>query len=104
MARRAIRRARELRDEWVRRLCEGVTTAPRGFTPSSSGRGGDYRDAPQLWVCNRKKAYPSEEIARSVAARLNEANEDEETARPGFFGVVVNPYACGRCGAWHLGR
>lgn len=103
MARRAIRRARELRDEWLERLT-GMRVTTRAADVYLSGRGADYRDAPQQWVCNRKKGYPSEDIARSVAARLNEANEDEETARPGFFGVVVNVYACGRCGAWHLGR
>lgn len=103
MTRRAMRKARELREEWVRRLTGGPVTGPivRQHVP---GRGTDYHDAPNSWACNRKKAYPSEEMARSVAARMNEANSSERSARPGFFGVVVNAYGCGRCGAWHLGR
>lgn len=106
MGRVSRRIARQLYEEWVERLTGQPITLPAGgpWRITGSSRGRDYEDAPQLWVCNRKKAYPSEDIAHQVAVRLNEANESEETARPGFYGVVVNPYACGRCGAWHLGR
>lgn len=102
MTRKAMRIARQLRDEWL----AGLTGGPvhQATNNPARGRGADYRDAPQLWVCNRKKSYPSEEIAHQVAVRLNEANEHEDTARDGFFGVVVQPYGCGRCGGWHLGR
>ena len=103
MARRAIRRARQLRDAWVAGLTSRPTTDPI-VDQRLPGRGADYRDASPQWACNRKKAYPSEDIARQVAARMNDTNASEETARPGYFGVIVNPYSCGRCGAWHLGR
>lgn len=103
MARSAIRRAREMRDSWIARLT-GMPVVQATRQAVVPGRGADYRDAAQEWVCNRKKAYASEDLARRVAARLNASNADEQTARPGFYGVVVNPYACGRCGFWHLGR
>lgn len=101
MARRAIRRARELREQWLRELT-GVVSQITGRM--SYQRGSDYREAPDAWVCNRKKAYPTESMAARVAAGLNSENMDEATAREGFYGVVVVPYGCGRCGFWHLGR
>lgn len=104
MSRVARRKARELREQWLAGLTGGPVTIQPVRHSSGSGRGADYQDAPREWVCNRKKAYPSEEIARSVATRLNVSNANERTARPGFFGVTVNAYGCGRCGLWHLGR
>lgn len=104
MNRVARRIAKRLRDEWLEGLTGVVQQSPFRGAPAVSNRGTDYTDAADRWVCNRKKAYPSEEMAHRVAARLNAANTSERTARPGFFGVVVAPYACGRCGLWHLGR
>jgi hypothetical protein len=104
VTRRAMRRARELRVEWLGRLVGGeVEQAPfRGG--ATTNRGTDYADAGDRWVCNRKKAYQTRALAVRVATRMNAANEDERTAREGFFGVVVQEYACGRCGLYHIGR
>ena len=104
MSRVARRIARQLREEWLQRITGSSAQTPFAGQGQLSGRGADYADAADQWVCNRKKAYPTGEMAARVAGRLNAANTSERTARPGFYGVVVNPYSCGRCGFWHLGR
>lgn len=102
MTRRAVRRSRQLRDEWIRSLTSsGPTTRYQGG--EVSGRGSDYEAAPDRWVCNRKKSYPSRADAERVADRLNEMNRTK-TGRPEYYGVTVVPYSCGRCGSWHIGR
>lgn len=53
----------------------------------------DYAAADTAWVCARKKAY-DQRLARKVALRIN--------AREGHD--VVVPYACTRCGQYHIGR
>jgi hypothetical protein len=101
-----MRRARELRQRWVEGLTGGPA-APDGprqrHLDYDARRGVDYEDAPTQWVCNRKKAYPSEDLATRVSKKLNEENATGR-GRDGFRGVVVVPYSCTRCGFWHLGR
>lgn len=53
----------------------------------------DSPDAAQAWVCNRKKAYPDEKMAKRVAARMRAEK-----------GADVVAYGCGLCGRWHIGR
>lgn len=62
----------------------------------------DYANASTEWTCARKKAY-SEDVAKAVARRLNAENSSGQ-GRPGFEGVTVQPYACTRCGRYHIGR
>ena len=64
----------------------------------------DYLDASTEWACARKKIYADEKTARRVAARMTASNADLETARAGFWGVVIVAYACTRCGSFHVGR
>lgn len=45
------------------------------------------------WSCFRKKAYPTESIARAVARGVRERS-----------GAFVVAYACLHCGRWHVGR
>lgn len=104
MTRRAMRRTRELREERTREL----TSAPRPIrlkpnAPQPPGKGVDYEVVSNRWVCNRKKVYPSEEVAKRVANKLNLINATEK-ARPGYEGVIVFAYSCSRCGLWHIGR
>lgn len=54
----------------------------------------DTRDAADQWACNRKKAYPSAEIADKVARNVNLRDETADLVS----------YACTRCGRWHVGR
>jgi hypothetical protein len=53
----------------------------------------DSDSADVLWACTRKKAYPSEEIAKLGVASIVKGNP----------GAEVRPYACRRCGLWHVG-
>jgi hypothetical protein len=104
VSRVARRIARQMRDAWVEGL---ASVRPSEQTHHArevvGGRGSDYAGVADQWVCNRKKAYPNEDMARRVAASLNLKNATSG-ARDGFAGVVVVPYSCGRCGRWHLGR
>ena len=52
----------------------------------------DYASAPSQWACHRKKRY-DEKLATKVANRLRFEK-----------GADVQPYACTRCGGWHIGR
>jgi len=53
----------------------------------------DSESSDTAWACARKKAYPSEEIAKlSVAAIVKSSPE-----------AKVRAYACRRCGLWHVG-
>ncbi len=104
MGRRSARAAREAREAWARGFAGSPPVARAAPTPTDrDGRGVDYSDAPDQWVCNRKKAYPDQLMARRAATLLNDQNQTRK-ARPGYFGVVVNEYQCRRCGRWHLGR
>lgn len=49
-------------------------------------------NAGREWACFRKKAYPNEKLAKSVARKINADGAD----------VVV--YACAHCGQFHVGR
>ena len=102
MTRRAVRRARELREAWLEELTNVRRSDQTPLRAAPTNRGSDYEDAHQSWVCNRKKAYPSQEFAAKVANALTRRNAEDP--RPDFAGVVVAPYMCGRCGRWHLGR
>ena len=53
----------------------------------------DNPAADARWSCTRKKAYPDMRMAARVAARSNEER-----------GTDLVPYACTRCGRYHLGR
>ena len=52
-------------------------------------------EADRRWSCNRKKAYPTAELANRVAADVR--------ARGGQNARVVS-YACTHCGRYHIGR
>lgn len=60
---------------------------------SGDDSGTTAEDASVQWSCNRKKAYPTEAIARSVARGVRERS-----------GAFVVAYACLHCGRWHVGR
>lgn len=51
-----------------------------------------YDGADPAWSCRRKKAYPTEAVARRVAVSVLTA-----------AGVSLRPYACELCGMWHVG-
>lgn len=53
----------------------------------------DYSGAATEWTCARKKAYPTEKLAKQVANRMRENR-----------GADVVAYACTRCGSYHIGR
>ena len=53
----------------------------------------DSEDADTLWACARKKAYPSEDIAKLSVAAIVKSQPRAE----------VRAYACRRCGLWHVG-
>lgn len=53
----------------------------------------DFDGADVTRACTRKKAYPTEEIALMAVGSVHEADAQAE----------VRPYACRRCGAWHIG-
>ncbi len=54
----------------------------------------DSPNADTRWACNRKKAYPTEEVAGKVAKKINGRDPTAD----------VVPYGCGHCGRWHVGR
>jgi len=53
----------------------------------------DSEDADTFWACVRKKAYPSEDIAKLSVAAIVRSQPLAET----------RAYACRRCGLWHVG-
>ena len=53
----------------------------------------DTESSDTHWACARKKAYPTEEIARLGVSSIVKINPRAE----------VRPYACRRCGLWHVG-
>lgn len=53
----------------------------------------DYDNAHPVRSCTRKKAYPTEEIARSAVRSIREGSPDAD----------VRAYACRSCGSWHVG-
>jgi hypothetical protein len=52
-----------------------------------------YEGADLTRSCTRKKAYPTEGIARGAVATILRASPEAQ----------VRPYACAHCGAWHVG-
>ena len=52
-----------------------------------------YEGADLARVCTRKKAYPTEAIARGAIATILRASPEAQ----------VRPYACAHCGSWHVG-
>lgn len=53
----------------------------------------DHDGADPTRACTRKKAYPSEQVARLAIDTIRRVNPDAE----------VRPYACRNCGQWHVG-
>ncbi len=101
MNRVARRITRRLREQWATELSTVGFADQAPLRGAPTNRGSDYSDADSRWVCDRKKSYPTEEFAAHVAGQMNEKN----SRRPGDYnGVVVRPYACGRCGFYHVGR
>lgn len=49
--------------------------------------------ADPIRACSRKKAYPTEQIAKSVARKVSDRS-----------GEPIVPYGCTMCGSWHIGH